>query len=121
MNTITIHTTIGTGEQRKNLHVFRVVPSIGVDFSKLAAVDKLIRSIHSGQMPPAMAEQRLDEIDRMPAPYKPSTVMLPDCGVSRRLRQRSRVDLPEPEGPIRQTTSPVSTSRSIPRSTSRSP
>ena len=76
MNTITIHTTIGTGEQRQNLHVFRVVPSIGVDFSKLAAVDKLIRSIHSGQMPPAMAEQRLDEIDRMPAPYKPSTVML---------------------------------------------
>ncbi|MDU7790586.1 MAG: threonine/serine exporter family protein, partial [Corynebacterium sp.] len=76
MNTITIHTTIGTGEQRQNLHVFRVVPSIGVDFSKLSAVDKLIRSIHSGQMPPAMAEQRLDEIDRMPAPYKPATVML---------------------------------------------
>ena len=30
MNTITIHTTIGTGEQRKNLHVFRVVPSLSL-------------------------------------------------------------------------------------------
>ena len=76
MNTITIHTAIGTGDKRQNLHVFRVVPDVGVNFSKLSEVDRLIRDIHSGRVPPAMAEKRLDDIDRMPAPYKPSTVML---------------------------------------------
>ena len=57
MNTITIHTAIGTGPNRRNLHVFRVAPGIAVDFTKLSAVDHLIRSIHSGATPPAMAEK----------------------------------------------------------------
>ena len=39
-------------------------------------------------------------------------------GSSSRLTQRSRVDLPEPDGPMTQTTSPWPTSRSMPLSTS---
>ena len=39
----------------------------------------------------------------------PSTTMLPDVGVSRRLRQRIKVDLPVPEGPMIEMTSPAST------------
>ncbi len=51
----------------------------------------------------------------------PSTKIRPDVGCSSRLTQRSSVDLPEPEGPITQTTSPVSTWKSMPLSTSWSP
>lgn len=68
MNTITIHTNIGAGPDKRPLTVFRVAPGLSVDFSKLSAVDKLIRSIHSGATPPAMAERLLDEIDRMEPP-----------------------------------------------------
>ncbi|WP_293769038.1 threonine/serine exporter ThrE family protein [uncultured Corynebacterium sp.] len=75
-NTITIHTTIGTGAKRQSLHVFRVAPGISVNFSKLSAVDKLIRSIHSGSTPPAMAERILDEIDKMPPPRGTLATML---------------------------------------------
>ena len=39
-------------------------------------------------------------------------------GSSSRFTQRSRVDLPEPDGPITQTTSPWSTWKSMPLSTS---
>ena len=49
----------------------------------------------------------------------PSMVMLPLSIVSSLLRQRSRVLLPPPEGPITATTSPSFTSRSMPLSTSR--
>src|SRR5689334_16662069 len=44
--------------------------------------------------------------------------MSPSSTCSNRLRQRSRVDLPEPEAPMRQTTSPSETSRSMPLRTS---
>nr|WP_245803044.1 threonine/serine exporter family protein [Corynebacterium phocae] len=75
-NTITLHTSIGTGENRRSLHVFRVTPGIDVNFSKLSAVDRLIRSIHSGSTPPAMAEHLLDEIDRMAPPHSlPKTLV----------------------------------------------
>src|SRR5690606_25099229 len=47
----------------------------------------------------------------------PRKMICPPVGVSRRLRQRSRVDLPHPEGPITTFNSPSSRSRSIPRST----
>src|SRR6476660_5175978 len=47
--------------------------------------------------------------------------MRPCWYVSRKLMQRSRVVLPEPLGPITQTTSPVAISRSTPRRTCRSP
>lgn len=76
MNTITIHTAMGAGSNRRNLHVFRVAPSISVDFSKLSAVDRLIYSIRSGATPPAMAERVLDEINNMKPPYRTSTVLL---------------------------------------------
>lgn len=68
MNTITIHTNVGTGADRRPITVFRVAPGIDVNFSKLSAVDKLIRSIHSGATPPALAERILNEIDHMPPP-----------------------------------------------------
>lgn len=76
MNTITIHTAIGTGEARRNLHVFRVAPSLTVDFSKLSPVDHLIRSIHQGTTPPAKAEKILDEINAMGPPYPQWQVLL---------------------------------------------
>ena len=41
----------------------------------------------------------------------PSTTIEPPVGVSSVLMQRSIVDLPDPEGPMTQTTSPLSTSR----------
>ena len=49
----------------------------------------------------------------------PPTVTVPAVGSSSRLMQRSRVDLPDPLGPMTQTTWPLRISRSIPRSTSR--
>src|SRR5581483_6490285 len=48
----------------------------------------------------------------------PPTTIRPASIGSSRFTQRSRVDLPEPEAPIRQTTACSSTARSIPRSTS---
>src|SRR6266550_410230 len=47
----------------------------------------------------------------------PSTVISPASYDSRPLTQRSSVDLPEPDGPITQTTSPWLTSSEIPSST----
>src|SRR5438552_12798394 len=47
----------------------------------------------------------------------PSTVISPASYDSRPFTQRSSVDLPEPEGPITQTTSPWLTSSEIPSST----
>ena len=44
----------------------------------------------------------------------PSTTIEPEDGSSSRLRQRSRVDLPEPDGPITNTSSRSATFRSTP-------
>ena len=44
----------------------------------------------------------------------PSTMIWPEVGVSRRLMQRSRVDLPVPEGPMMLITSPASMSAFTP-------
>ena len=51
----------------------------------------------------------------------PSMKILPEVGSSSRFTQRSSVDLPEPEGPMTQTTSPWSTWKSMPLSTWLSP
>jgi hypothetical protein len=51
----------------------------------------------------------------------PLTQILPLVGVSSRLMHRSRVDLPDPDGPMTHTTSPRSTWKSMPLSTSRDP
>ena len=56
-----------------------------------------------------------------PVMDSPSTRISPDVTSSRRLRQRRKVDLPEPEGPIIHTTSPGWISMSMPRSTWFSP
>src|SRR5271166_952143 len=51
----------------------------------------------------------------------PSSVISPLSISSRPLVQRSRVDFPEPEGPMRQTTSPLRTSIETPASATKSP
>src|SRR3954451_25483675 len=51
----------------------------------------------------------------------PSRNIRPELGGSSRLMHRSSVDLPEPEGPITQTTSPLPISKSTPRNTSSFP
>ena len=51
----------------------------------------------------------------------PATTIRPASIGSSRLTQRSNVDFPEPDAPIRQTTSCSSTARSIPRRTSLPP
>src|SRR5947209_16893634 len=51
----------------------------------------------------------------------PSTVMAPLSGISSRFRQRSSVDLPDPDGPMMKTISPAATVRSMPRSTCNGP
>ena len=51
----------------------------------------------------------------------PSTKIFPLVGVSSMLTQRSRVDLPDPDGPITQTTCPCATWKSMPLSTSLAP
>ena len=56
-----------------------------------------------------------------PVISSPSSTIRPSSGGSSRLTQRSSVLLPEPLGPITQTTEPFGTTRSIPRSTWRSP
>ena len=50
--------------------------------------------------------------------FFPSNSTLPPVGVSNKFRQRKKVLLPLPEGPIITTTSPASISKSIPLSTS---
>lgn len=76
MSTITIHTNIGTGSKRQPLTVVRSAPKWTVNFSKLSAVDRLIRSIHSGMTPPAVAEQALDDIEAMKSPRTIFTELL---------------------------------------------
>src|SRR6185369_9078201 len=51
----------------------------------------------------------------------PSTVTLPEEGSSRRFKQRSSVDLPEPEGPMTNTSSRSASTRSTPFRTCRAP
>lgn len=76
MNTITIHTNIGTGSNRQPLTVVRSAHKWTINFSKLSAVDRLIRSIHSGLTPPAVAEQALDDIEKLKSPRTIFTELL---------------------------------------------
>lgn len=70
MNTITIATTIGAGTDKKiPVDVFRLSRNFTTDFSKLAEVDRLIRSIQAGATPPAIAEKVLDELEARPRDY----------------------------------------------------
>lgn len=76
MNTVTIHTNVGTGADRRPITVVRVAQGLAVDFGKLTEVDRLIRSIHSGATPPALAEKLLDEIESKAPPYPMWMVLL---------------------------------------------
>src|SRR5690242_15729052 len=51
----------------------------------------------------------------------PSTLTLPELGCSNLFRQRSSVDLPEPDGPMTNTSSRSATTRSTPFRTCRAP
>lgn len=75
MNTITLHTSIGT-TRRTPINVFRVVRRMTTDFSKLSEVDRLIRSIQAGATPPEVAEKILDDITTSPASYGTVTAVL---------------------------------------------
>ncbi|MCH6197216.1 threonine/serine exporter family protein [Corynebacterium mastitidis] len=72
MNNITVSTQIGT-TRKSPVTVFRVVRTLTTDFSKLSAVDRLIRSIQAGATPPDVAERILDEIEAQPTAYGPVT------------------------------------------------
>ncbi len=76
MNTITIHTNIGTGAKRQPLTVVRSARKWTINFTKLSAVDRLIRSIHTGFTPPSVAEQALDDIEAMKSPRTIFTELL---------------------------------------------
>lgn len=51
------------------VNVFRVSRQMTTDFSKLAEVDRLIRSIQAGATPPVIAEKVLDELEARPRGY----------------------------------------------------
>src|ERR1051326_711667 len=70
------------------------------------------------------ARSRSLEAARRAGPYcisRSPTRMWPRSGVSRRLMQRRRVDLPEPDGPMTATTPPRPTSSETPFNTSTRP
>lgn len=69
LNTITVFTNIGVDDQLTPVSVFRVVGKMTTDFSKLSAVDRLIRSIQAGATPPEVATKILDELYATPATY----------------------------------------------------
>nr|WP_257159744.1 threonine/serine exporter family protein [Corynebacterium cystitidis] len=74
-SSIRLHTTIGTTEKTP-LSVMRVVDGMNPNFSNLAKVDKLIRSIRAGGTRPEMAEKILDEIYLSPPPYGPMMTLV---------------------------------------------
>ncbi len=53
--------------------------------------------------------------------WKSPKSMVPACGISITLMERRKVDLPEPEAPMIETTSPCATSSETPLSTSKVP
>lgn len=66
MNTIQLAASVGIGPTRQPIQVFRVARTPSTDFSKLAEVDRLIRSIQSGATAPDIAEKILDELEERP-------------------------------------------------------
>ncbi|WP_051866945.1 threonine/serine exporter ThrE [Corynebacterium atypicum] len=74
MNNITLFAQIGT-VQKQPVTVFRVVRALTTDFSKLSAVDRLIRSIQQGTTTPEEAEKILDELEPRRGVYGPLTAV----------------------------------------------
>ncbi|WKD58723.1 threonine/serine exporter ThrE [Corynebacterium caspium] len=69
LNNIILYAT-SSASRRRPLTVFRVVHGLGIDFSRLAAVDRLVRSIQAGDTPPLMAERILNNIETQRPPYR---------------------------------------------------
>ncbi|MCS4536079.1 threonine/serine exporter ThrE [Corynebacterium sp. HS2168-gen11] len=74
LNTITVFTNIGV-EKMVPVSVFRVVGHMTTDFSKLSAVDKLIRSIQAGATPVERADAMLRSLYLTPPTYSHLTTL----------------------------------------------
>src|SRR5699024_1333129 len=61
---------------RQPLTVVRSARKWTINFTRLSAVDRLIRSIHTGFTPPSVAEQALDDIEAMKSPRTIFTELL---------------------------------------------
>ncbi|HET7668701.1 MAG TPA: threonine/serine exporter family protein [Mycobacterium sp.] len=66
----TIHVAAYVGPTSPAANILHIVQSRSMDFSRLAAVDRLIRRIRAGQVPPSQARAELDAIITAPHPYK---------------------------------------------------
>jgi uncharacterized membrane protein YjjP (DUF1212 family) len=66
----TIHVAVYRGPTLPPATTLHIVQSRSLDFSRLAAVDRLIGRIRAGQVPPMQARDELDAIVSAPHPYK---------------------------------------------------
>src|SRR6478609_12061567 len=66
----TIHVAAYRGPTLPAATTLHNVQSRGLDFSRLAAVDRLIGRIGAGEVPPSKAREELDAIVTAPHPYK---------------------------------------------------
>ncbi len=66
----TIHLSAYRGPTSPPASTLQIVQSRSMDFSRLAAVDRLISRIRAGEVPPSQARDELDAIIIAPHPYK---------------------------------------------------
>lgn len=66
----TIHVAAYRGPTSPAASTLHIVQSRSMDFSRLAAVDRLIGRIRAGQVSPSKARDELDVIITAPHPYK---------------------------------------------------
>jgi uncharacterized membrane protein YjjP (DUF1212 family) len=66
----TIHLSAYRGPSSPPASTLHIVQSRSMDFSRLAAVDRLISRIRAGEVPPTQARDELDAIIIAPHPYK---------------------------------------------------
>ncbi|MGX0119098.1 threonine/serine exporter ThrE [Corynebacterium otitidis] len=75
MNNIMMSASTGVNRSEP-VSIFRVVRRLTVDFSQLADVDRLIRSIQAGATPPEVAERILNDLEARPPSYGAKTATL---------------------------------------------
>jgi uncharacterized membrane protein YjjP (DUF1212 family) len=66
----TIHVAVYRGPTLPPATTLHIVQSRSLDFSRLAAVDRLIARMRTGEVPPTQARDELDAIVTAPHPYK---------------------------------------------------
>jgi uncharacterized membrane protein YjjP (DUF1212 family) len=66
----TIHVSAYRGPTSAPASTLHIVQSRSMDFSRLAAVDRLIGRIRAGEVTPSIARDELDAISTAPHPYK---------------------------------------------------